>query len=1183
MAMMRSVRRPIFVCILSALSVASGRGQNVNGSISGMITDPSGAVIPAAVLTLTATGTGAVARVTSGPDGHYSFPNLAEGTYALKVSAKGFNDYLQTGIVVHLSQLIRQDVTMQLGQTVQTVVEVKANASPLNYQTPEVKGQVSREQINDLPLEVIGAQRNAADFAALNAGVSPPTPNDQNIYTSRFNGAQSMTDEGVTDGVSVVEGVMSQSGLVSLQAWPIAPEAVGEVSVLTSNFDVQYGSSSAAVTTMSTKAGQHDFHGGLYEFLRNTDLNARQFGVSTRPENIQNDFGAFVGGRLKLPGFWSNRKKSYFFVDFEGYRSRGGATKPILTVPTDKERAGDFSDWPNPIYDPDTTQAVVSGGVTTYTRKQFMGCNGNTPNVICPSDPRLLASWAPKWLQYVPHPNLPGLTANYESPYAIIGSSWGANTDQWTIRGDMYYRENDHIFVTDHYQGSLPHQQWAFPRQIDTTTARIPNYEDAPRLNWDHTLKPNLLNHFAFGFLDLPTGGVGSSDIYAGTMPQIPGVFAHDQTPVIGFSEYSTYGNNGDFFSKRPTYIWNDMMTWVRGKHTLHFGGEYRRLGEIQQYESNDSGTFNFSDLNTGLLGVPSGNSFASFLLGDVSSASATFYTVSGVRPRGDAWALFIGDNWRATPKLTVNLGIRWDVNRADVEVKDRTSFFDPVGLNPGAGNLPGRLAFAGTKWGDASFGRRSPEVNYFKAIGPRVGFAYSLTPKTVVRAGYGIFFEQAFYPGWNGGISSDGFNASPSFSSSLGGLEPAFLLQNGFPQNFAHPPIISSSFDNGQYAPNYRPFDANRLPYTQQWDLVVEHQFTPNFYINVMYVGNKGTRLLDETAPPNALNPSLLAMGNKLYDQFSPGQTTLDGVVAPYAGWAQQMVACPPSVAQALLPFPQYCGNIYPLNENAGNSTFHSLQIKAERRVSNGVWMLVNYTLAKDLTDTDSIQPATEFWYGLAGVISPYERKRNKGYSAGDNPQYITLSATYELPFGAGKRFLNIGGIVNGVLGGWQAATIFHANAGWPLWFRAASCNIPGQFAESCMPGIKPGAKVFAQNPGSFDPGKGPLLNQAAFESPTDFNFYQGNGTRMTSLRVFPDRNQDFALRKNIRITEKYTFQFRAEAFNIWNWHFFAPPSNVGTGANPVDTNVGSATFGAWSGSTNFPRVFQFGAKLLF
>ena len=342
------------------------------------MTDSTGAVIPSAELTFTETATGATAKVTSGPDGLYSFPNLAQGTYSLKVSAKGFKDYVQTGIVIHLGDTIRQDVTMQIGASIQTV-EVASNASPLNYETPEVKAQISSQQINDLPLEVIGAQRNSADFALVNAGVSQPSPADQNIYTAHINGGQAMTDEGVTDGVSVVEGVMSQSGLVSLQAWPIAPEATGEVMVLTSNYDVQYGSSSGAVTIMSTKEGTSEFHGGTYEFMRNTDLNARQFGVSTRPEDIMNDFGAFVGGPIKfLPKFWSGKKRSYFFLDFEGYRSRGGANKAILTVPDALMKEGNFSEWPNPIYDPATTTPIARAKICCCNVPPMCGASSST-------------------------------------------------------------------------------------------------------------------------------------------------------------------------------------------------------------------------------------------------------------------------------------------------------------------------------------------------------------------------------------------------------------------------------------------------------------------------------------------------------------------------------------------------------------------------------------------------------------------------------------------------------------------------------------------------------------------------------------------------------------------------------------------------------------------------------------
>ncbi|MGH7867357.1 MAG: hypothetical protein ACREP9_06900, partial [Candidatus Dormibacteraceae bacterium] len=318
---------------------------------------------------------------------------------------------------------------------------------------------------------------------------------------------------------------------------------------------------------------------------------------------------------------------------------------------------------------------------------------------------------------------------------------------------------------------------------------------------------------------------------------------------------------------------------------------------------------------------------------------------VSAQYPRQRAWSLHAGDTWKATPKLSIDYGVRWDVFTPAWEKYNQLSFLDPQGTNSGAGGLPGRLAFAGTQWGAASFGRRSPETTWYGGFAPRLGIAYRINEKTVVRTGYGIFYSDAYYPGWGGGVSQDGFSTTPSFSSTLGGLQPAFILNQGFPQNFQHPPLIDPSADNGQSSILYRPFDANRLPYAQQWNLTIEHQFTNNFYISAAYVGNKGTRLLSQTAPLNALNPSLLSMGQSLFDQFQPGQTTLDGVSIPYSGWVQQMTACPPTVAQALLQYPQYCSSLTGLNENAGSSTYHSLQLKAERRFSNGIWLLGTYT----------------------------------------------------------------------------------------------------------------------------------------------------------------------------------------------------------------------------------------------
>src|SRR5260370_33144094 len=270
------------------------------------------------------------------------------------------------------------------------------------------------------------------------------------------------------------------------------------------------------------------------------------------------------------------------------------------------------------------------------------------------------------------------------------------------------------------------------------------------------------------------------------------------------------------------------------------------------------------------------------------------------------------------------------------------------------------------------------------------------------------------------------------------------------------------------QAGQNYRPFDANHEPYAQQCNLAVEHQFSENLYGGLAYVGNKGTRLLSQLNPLNAINPTYLSTGTKLYDQFQSGQTMLDGVPVPYTGWVEQMTGCAPSVAQALLPYPQYCGNIYGQNENVGNSTYHSLQAKLEKRFSKGIWMLASYTWSKTITDADSAQSASSFWSGNAGVISPFEQKRNKGLATDDVPHILAVSVTYQLPVGPGKAILNQGGVMGKLLGGWQATSIVRAASGQPLSFRSGFCNLPGQFAAVCIPRVLHGGGIWGPTKGS-------------------------------------------------------------------------------------------------------------------
>jgi hypothetical protein len=292
-------------------------------------------------------------------------------------------------------------------------------------------------------------------------------------------------------------------------------------------------------------------------------------------------------------------------------------------------------------------------------------------------------------------------------------------------------------------------------------------------------------------------------------------------------------------------------------------------------------------------------------------------------------------------------------------------------------------------------------------------------------------------------------------------------------------------------------------------------------------------------------------------------------------------MKGCTPNVAQALVPYPQYCNNIAGGNENIGASTYNALQVKVEKRMSRGFWLLTSYTWSKTMTNADSAQSAATTWSGLSGVISPFERTRNKGLAADDVPQMLSLSLVYDLPFGAGKRLLSRGGVLNNVVGGWQASTVFRDQSGAPLFFRSGFCNVPYQFAAGCIPGVLPGASPFAQF-GGFDPGLGPLFNRAAFEPVSNFNFDLGQGSRITNYRAFGYHNQDFGLSKTTRVTEKVGIEIRVDAFNIWNWHTFTINGNSGFGL-PVNNDVSSPTFGTWNGAVSAPRNIQVGAKIVF
>ncbi len=1053
----------IVMFFITALFIRMAGAQGTNAAIDGQVADPNGAVIPGAQLELISNDRATSLKSVSDESGRYSFRNVPPGSYQLKVTASGFGDYLQDGIVVRVGYPVRINATLVVGATTQQV-EVRADASALNFENAELRNSIDPAVITQVPLLVSGSIRSAANFASIMPGVARGTGD---VTGAHINGGQSQTGTVVLDGSPLFNpsGVQGLTGAVL--DFPQSPDIISEFQVLTSNYEPQY-SGGSGVTVEHVRSGTDKFHGTAYEYNRNTAFNATQWGTSGKTQDVENDFGGNLGGPFRVPFVRKGLLRTYFFGNFEGFTIAGGASRQTLSLPSVLERSGDFRDWTDssggliPIYDPATTRvnpAYDPGQATgpanlPYLRDQFKGCDGNTPNVICASDPRLQNSLANQWFSLLPTPTSGGPVSNYLAP--PVPNFLGTNAYTYLEKVDAYFGAKDHFSEMFFYK-YLPATTFTqLPVAISNSGT---SYKRTPvfRLNYDHTFNERIVNHFGFGWQNDKFYGGGIDSNSAAKLPQIPGVASHDYPPQIllsGFTGYGTGQGNPNLQPwLSPAYLVNDVVYLTRGKHTLSFGGDFRATQNSPTFISNQAGQFSFAATETGLLGLNSGSPIASFLLEQVDTASVTYYTAKTIDSRQQSFALFLGDTWRASPKLSVTPGVRYTVSLPPYDANNKFAYFNPNVPNADAGNLPGSVSYAGS--GPGRSGVRYPEAIWYKGVAPRLGLSYAVNGSTVVRGGYGIYIDDVNMPGFDGGITQDGYNTYASFGNSLGGLQSAFVLNQGVPQNYPVPPQIRSTIDNGLNAPIYRPRDANRLPYSQQWNVTVEHEFSTNNYVSVAYVGSKGTRLLSQLAPLNAIDPTYLSsLGPALYDVFQPGQGTLDGVNLPFSNYASTMTACAPSVAQALVKYPQYCNGILGRNENKGSSTYHSFQLNAEHRFSKGLWALLTYTNSKLITDANSAENTT-----ASSVISPYQPERRKSLALEDVPQVINFAYTYELPLGSGKLWLNQNDLANRFVGNWSFSGVFRAQSGIPYQITSSSCNVPSELQASCYPRVVTGS----------------------------------------------------------------------------------------------------------------------------
>jgi len=1176
-------------------------GQDVNASLSGSVTDPSGAVIPGAKLTLTNETSGVQLNYQTDAGGEYNFRNLTPAIYDLSVTAPAFETFVQKRIELAVNQAARVDVKLTVGNTDQTVT-VSADASLINYENPTIGGGVSPETLQDFPLVISGAPRSSVTVAILMPGVT--TGGTGNAYNSRTNGGIITGDEAVVDGATASEGFMNQSGMVSLQTdFGMSPDITSEVKILASNYDAQYGNSTSGQLIVQTRSGGERFHGAAYEYLRNDALNSKQYGASNKTADKENDFGANIGGPIWIPRFHPNAVKGYFYFNWEGFQDHGGASSSTLSIASLNARSGNFSGAGTQLYYPADPVKYGALAGTAIPGNQI--------------DPVFEDPIAKAFLAELPSPTSSGEVNNYFIPKAGQGSLTNSeNVYFWRV--DVNVGQRDHFYYTFWWQFSGLNTQTNLP--IALSTADPANPENAPiqRLNWEHNLSSLMTNHATVGYLSRNEGYYalnGKADL-----PKVPGVANSAYLPEMTFGGgYSQLGNNDGpdsaaNLTTRGTWAVNDVFTRIQGKHTLSAGLEYKLAGMSIHTGSNQGGTFSFAADTTGNSGCANsacpGDPMASFYLGATGSANVAYYNVLAKYPRQTGWAFHAGDSWRLTPKLNLSYSLRWDYISPFVDKKNNLSFIDPTGLNPDAvtasgTELAGRLAFAGTKWGAASYGARYPELAFKKGYAPRVGFAYTLNDKTVVRAGYGIYFGQAFYPGWGGGLAQDGFNKNLTLTeSSVGNFKtPAIYLTSGIsPSQIGQTEDISSGFDNGTSPSLYRPFDGNRRPYSSQWNLTAERQLPRNTLLSLSYVGTKGTHLPSALSPINILNPldpTVTAIGSDLAVNYNaatgPATFAAHGVSQPYLNWATQMTGCAPTIAQALLPFPQYCGNLQGLNEQHGNSIYRSFQGKVERRLQGGFYLLGALTLQKMYTNaSNNVQSGNNTGVGSggnSGAFSPYNESRAYSIAPDNVPYTGSLAAVYDLPVGQGKRYLSSGGLLNTLVSGWGVSPIFRYEYGIPFSFYSSACathTLVPEFREYCIPGTLAGQQPLLHGRNSFNPvtDNGLLINSTAFEHDFSAFGYTGFGKAVQPIYGPSYRDLDISFIKNTHITEKLNFSFRANFFNTFNNHYFVNQgdNNGGTGyAFVTDIAASGNSFGTWNGSVTTPRTIQFVGRFEF
>jgi hypothetical protein len=1266
--------RRFWTMVLSLSLLASGfclsaYAQSTYGSISGAVTDASGAAVTDANVTLTNMGTSEKRTQSSGADGLFTFVNLFPGQYRVDVEKQGYKHFTRPAITVDVQQNTRIDAALQVGEVSQ-VVEVTSQTPLLQSETSSLGTVVDQREANELPLN----GRNIFNLTTVTPSVIPQGSTEGNVVGKNpFDFANYQIGGAfANEGAEYVDGQPLNIGYINLPFLVPTQDSIGEFKVQDNNLGPEWGKFAGGVINMSTKSGTNTWHGSGYDYLRNKVFNANEFfnknseiatGVSNSPPPFtQNQFGATIGGAII-------KNKTFVFGSYEGFRLRTG-TPFNTTVPTAAERTGDFADLCNGKFDavdpngsgipvcddknPVTGELVHqlynpilftsysnAGGVVTVGNRVPFANNIIPTADINPTSAFLLN-------KLIADPTTGGTVLNF-----LKDASTGGDTDEYVARVDQTINSRQTIFGRFSYWKLLSLAQDPFGTGLCKDRCAENTRSKSLAVGYNFAISPNTIFNFnasisRFHYLRAPINDdfdVTQEDWPAAYNPLVPSLERTPLTPCFGQNDSLVGCSQGQssINDLNTQFNLSPQVTMIRGRHTFVWGAQLEEGYDNYLQTNTGGGLISFggawtsatpSTIGAGNVqgaGAGNGEDFADFLLGYGNGQGAAFgnqtsgsLVISGpISGKQTYRAFYFGDTWHLTNKLTLNLGVRYELQGPWSERYDKMTYF-----NPGVANssVTGCSGVAGSSCpGDVFLvktGTNSSRNNLplsYKEVLPRLGFAYAVAPKTVIRGGYGIFFIPN-YVSFNANPYNDIVSSATSnfFSSNDHGVIPAATLNSntcsltangvltclgagpfnqapGVGANNLTPVAGRNPQPNiSQYALTQNNFSdtgytVQKYGYLEQYNLDIQRELPGGFFADVAYAGSHGVHLEQSNTNINQIPDSFIAQAAT---QYAAGGEAAVAIAQPVTGAYPFSQALPGSLGPGNLlkgqldrPYPQYSG----LNLNAYgccSSNYNSLQATVTRRFQGGGTLLVAYTNAKLMSNTDTLTSWLEGGTtGGTGAVQDWNNLNGeRSLSSQDVSQRLIASYVLDLPFGHGKKFLSgVNGFAGAAVSGWGLDGITTFQRGFPVKLSWGGSNVftsDGFGIGTLRPDYVPGCDKNVS--GSSVSRVTEWFNTSCFTAPSGLNsagvqnnpWTFGDEPRVDAiLRQQGVVNFDFAVFKKTAITERMNIEFRAEFFNLFNHPQFGPPNGT----------VTSSTFGEVTNTVNNPRLVQFGLKFNF